>query len=51
MKQVHHTMAGQSENYAYLGLYWTWGKQNNKPDAAMNRPDPGQKWAHGWGYL
>jgi hypothetical protein len=20
-----HTAAGQSENYAYLGLYWTWG--------------------------
>jgi hypothetical protein len=20
-----HTVAGQTENYAYLGLYWTWG--------------------------
>ena len=34
-----HTIAGQSENYAYLGLYWTWGKQSDKrqPDTAMNR--------------
>ncbi|MGC1458010.1 MAG: hypothetical protein WA825_07010 [Steroidobacteraceae bacterium] len=22
---VGHTVAGQSETYAYLGLYWTWG--------------------------
>jgi len=22
-----HTLAGQTENYAYLGLYWTWGKK------------------------
>jgi hypothetical protein len=22
-----HTAAGQAENYAYLGLYWTWGKK------------------------
>lgn len=21
-----HSVAGQTENYAYLGLYWTWGK-------------------------
>jgi len=23
-----HTAIGQKENYAYLGLYWTWGNQN-----------------------
>lgn len=23
-----HTIAGQSETYAYLGLYWTWGLHN-----------------------
>ena len=28
-----HTAIGQSENYAYLGLYWTWGKDD--------KPDPG----------
>jgi hypothetical protein len=24
-----HSIAGQTENYAYIGLYWTWGKDNN----------------------
>jgi hypothetical protein len=27
-----HSIAGQTENYAYLGLYWTWGK-GDKPAA------------------
>jgi hypothetical protein len=28
-----HSAIGQTENYAYLGLYWTWGKKadNGKP--------------------
>ena len=26
-----HSVIGQTENYAYLGLYWTWGKK--KPDS------------------
>ncbi len=30
-----HSVAGQTENYAYLGMYWTWGK--NDKDAP---PDP-----------
>jgi hypothetical protein len=25
---IGHSAAGQSETYAYLGLYWTWGKQD-----------------------
>ena len=25
-----HSVAGQTENYAYLGLYWTWGKDSQK---------------------
>jgi hypothetical protein len=25
-----HSIAGQTENYAYLGLYWTWGKDDQK---------------------
>ena len=43
-----HTIVGQSENYGYLGLYWTWGKQNDKKDtdAASARLD-----SHGWGRL
>ena len=27
-----HSVAGQTENYAYFGMYWTWGK-DKKPDA------------------
>jgi len=26
-----HSIAGLTENYAYLGLYWTWGKDKDKP--------------------
>ncbi len=26
-----HSIAGQTENYAYLGLYWTWGKDDKAP--------------------
>jgi hypothetical protein len=25
-----HSVAGQTENYAYLGMYWTWGKDCKK---------------------
>lgn len=27
-----HTIVGQTENYAYLGLYWTWGKKSGDKD-------------------
>ena len=27
-----HSVAGQTENYAYVGMYWTWGKDNKKDD-------------------
>jgi hypothetical protein len=45
-----HSVIGQTENYAYLGLYWTWGKKKadgDKPgDAAgaafSNMPHPGR---------
>lgn len=42
-----HSIAGQSENYAYLGLYWTWGKQADKTgkDAAMNSADRPVGWS------
>jgi len=23
-----HSVAGQTENYAYAGMYWTWGKDD-----------------------
>jgi hypothetical protein len=28
-----HTAIGQTENYAYLGLYWTWGKGGKPGDS------------------
>jgi hypothetical protein len=28
-----HSVAGQTEQYAYIGMYWTWGKDKKKPDA------------------
>lgn len=27
-----HSIAGQTENYAYAGMYWTWGKDAKKKD-------------------
>jgi hypothetical protein len=27
-----HSVAGQTENYAYVGMYWTWGKDAKKKD-------------------
>jgi hypothetical protein len=27
-----HTAVGQKETYAYLGLYWTWGKKSGDPN-------------------
>jgi len=36
-----HSVAGQTENYAYVGMYWTWGGKNEK------KPDTGQAWLRG----
>jgi hypothetical protein len=34
-----HTAVGQTENYAYLGLYWTWGKDKpGGPDKPGDQP-------------
>jgi hypothetical protein len=35
-----HSIAGQTENYAYLGMYWTWGK--DKKTAASSALLSGQ---------
>ena len=32
-----HSVAGQTENYAYVGMYWTWGKDDKKPDNGLLR--------------
>jgi len=29
-----HSIAGQTEQYAYAGMYWTWGKEKNKSDSS-----------------
>jgi len=29
-----HSVAGQTENYAYVGLYWTWGKDKGSSPSA-----------------
>lgn len=33
-----HSVAGQTENYAYVGMYWTWGGKDG------NAPTPGNTW-------
>ncbi len=35
-----HSVAGQTENYAYVGMYWTWGKDDKQ--SALGRPMHGQ---------
>jgi hypothetical protein len=38
-----HSVIGQTENYAYVGMYWTWGKDKNdkSPDAGKLFPGHG----------
>ncbi|MGH9480532.1 MAG: hypothetical protein ACRD1L_00420 [Terriglobales bacterium] len=31
-----HSVAGLAENYAYVGLYWTWGKDQGAPPSLGN---------------
>jgi hypothetical protein len=35
-----HSVAGQTENYAYVGMYWTWGKDDKSasPDDKKDTP-------------
>lgn len=33
-----HSIAGQTENYAYIGLYWTWGKDDEKQKKGRMSP-------------
>ena len=35
-----HSVAGQTENYAYAGIYWTWGKDDKGTD---NKDAPDKK--------
>jgi hypothetical protein len=40
-----HSVAGQTENYAYVGMYWTWGKDDKK--SARNVLFPSQRYRNG----
>jgi len=31
-----HSVAGQTENYAYVGMYWTWGKDKDDKKESTN---------------
>lgn len=42
-----HSVAGQTENYAYLGMYWTWGKDADKPAGKDQSWMPGSPWRRG----
>jgi len=36
-----HSVSGQTEQYAYVGMYWTWGKDKKKSDSGELRwPGP-----------
>jgi len=38
-----HSVAGQTENYAYVGMYWTWGKDSGgKKEGRREGLFPGQ---------
>jgi hypothetical protein len=41
-----HSVAGQTENYAYVGMYWTWGKDDKK--SARNAMFPAQSMRNGF---
>jgi hypothetical protein len=41
-----HSVAGQTENYAYVGMYWTWGKDDKK--SAGNTLFPAQGYRNGF---
>jgi len=36
-----HSVAGQTENYAYVGMYWTWGKDAKKADSDNHHDSAG----------
>jgi hypothetical protein len=40
-----HSVAGQTENYAYMGMYWTWGKDDK--DDKDKKDTAGNNWMRG----
>jgi hypothetical protein len=45
-----HSVAGQTETYAYIGVYWTWGKDAKAAAPGLLRPGsgPAAAWAGIW---
>lgn len=46
-----HSVAGQTENYAYLGMYWTWGKDARKGKETKKSDSSATAWLpspRGW---
>lgn len=43
-----HSVAGQTEQYAYIGMYWTWGKDKKQPDNSDSFV-PGSLYRNGYG--
>jgi hypothetical protein len=46
-----HSIAGQTENYAYAGLYWSWGGKDDKgKDDDNNKGTAPNNWMRGNGF-
>ncbi len=47
-----HSIAGQTENYAYVGMYWTWGKDAKPPAASglLGGAPGGNGFEGGWNF-
>ena len=42
-----HSVAGQTENYAYAGIYWTWGGKDDKGKADGKKDSAAIDWMQG----
>jgi hypothetical protein len=42
-----HSIAGQTENYAYAGMYWTWAGKDDKGKDDDNKDSARNNWMQG----
>ena len=42
-----HSVAGQTENYAYVGIYWTWGGKDDKGKNDDKKETAANNWMQG----
>ncbi len=42
-----HSVAGQTENYAYMGMYWTWGGKDDKGKDDEKKDASRSNWMQG----